>query len=84
MDYLKIHCDPDEFLGDLHSLLHADDTVILSTSKKQFIDKCNKMTVFFSENRLSLNIEKSAYMIVGTNTEKGQYIYKHEHKLNML
>ena len=48
----------------LHTLLHADDTVILSSSRARFIDKCKCLTSFLNSNRLSLNIDKSGYMVV--------------------
>ena len=61
--YLKATCESEDFLKDLHTLLHADGTVILSSYRSKFIDKCNSMT-FFNSNRLSLNIGKSGYMVV--------------------
>ena len=31
--YLKEKCNPEPFLDDLHCLLHADDTLIVSTGR---------------------------------------------------
>ena len=38
--YMKDHCVLEEFLNEIHVLIHADDTILLSTDRKQFIDKC--------------------------------------------
>ena len=81
--YLKATCEFENFLKDLHTLLHADDTVILSSFRAKFIDKCNSMISFFNSNRLSLNIGKSGYMIVSkksVNTAK-QWDIKIQRKL---
>ena len=45
-------------------MIHADDTIILSTSREKFIQKCNEATKFFRENKLSLNIDKSCFLII--------------------
>ena len=45
-------------------LLHADDTALLSTDRKSFVNKCNLMLKYFEENHLSLNLSKSGYMII--------------------
>ena len=47
-----------------HCLLHADDTAILSTNRDLFVRKCNLMLDYFTENMLSLNLSKSAYLII--------------------
>ena len=67
VDYLKSKCDPEPILDDLHCLLHADDTVIISTDKDKFTHKCNHLIEYFSVNKLRLNISKSAYLIIGNN-----------------
>ena len=51
-------------LGNLHCLLHADDTILVSTSRDLFVKKCNHMLDFFDENKLSLNIKKSGYLVI--------------------
>ena len=61
---LKTNCSDEEILGDLHSLLHADDTAIVSMSEELFIKKCNTMISYFNEHKLSLNIGKSGYMVI--------------------
>ena len=40
-------------------LLHADDTVVFSTSPELFITKCNTLLSSFNANRLELNLKKS-------------------------
>ena len=67
IQHLKAKCDPANLIGDLHSLLHADDTVLINTNKETFIHKCKVMQKFFKEKQLSLNIKKSRYMIVNGN-----------------
>ena len=54
-------------LGELHMLLNADDTVIFSTSSKNFIKKCNVLLSAFHENRLELNLSESSFMIINPN-----------------
>ena len=49
---------------DLHCLLHADDTVLLSTSRQAFVIKCKEMINCFKEKKLNLNVSKSRYMII--------------------
>ena len=71
-DYLTDRC-PNEVLLEnmLHCLLHADDTAILRTNRDLFIDKCNHMLDYFELNDLSLNLEKSGYLIInGSDDER--------------
>ena len=71
IQFLKSQCAPEVILEDLHSLLHADDTVLVSTQEALFVKKCNTMISYFDENKLSLNIGKSGYMIInGKDTAK--------------
>ena len=63
-EHLDEKCSTEAFLQDIHVLIHADDTIILSTSREKFIKKCNEATKFFHENKLSLNIHKSCYLII--------------------
>ena len=61
---LKTKCVDEFLLKNLHVLLHADDTVLLSLNRKLFITKCNILIEAFSEKKLQLNLGKSAYMII--------------------
>ena len=61
---LKDRCDPEPILRDLHCLLHADDTVIISTNREQFIHKCNVLLEILKEKKMLLNYKKSAYFII--------------------
>ena len=63
-DYLDSKCSLEDFLADLHTLIHADDTIILSTMRDTFIKKCNEVINYFHTNGLSLNLDKSAYLII--------------------
>ena len=62
--YLDDRCSVEAVLGDIHTLIHADDTIILSTARASFIKKCDHLVMFFTENRLKLNLGKSAYLII--------------------
>ena len=64
ISHLKAKCAPEQLIGDLHSLLHADDTVLLSTSREAFVIKCREMVNCFKEKKLNLNVSKSRYMII--------------------
>ena len=56
-------------LSNLHALIHADDTIILSTDQQKFIKKCNEAIAFFTENKLSLNMSKSCYLLINGNKD---------------
>ena len=64
INYLKSKCDTETILEDLHCLLHADDTAVLSTNINKFITKCDHLIDYYNENKLKLNLNKSAYMII--------------------
>lgn len=63
-NYLERHCDTENILNNIHVLVHADDTLVLSTSRNKFINKCNKTIQYFRDNNLRLNISKSYYLII--------------------
>ena len=69
VDYLRHKCDPEPLIESLHCLLHADDTLLLSTSRDLFIKKCNSMNQYFDDNQLKLNLGKSGYLIINPNEE---------------
>ena len=62
--YLRQYCTTEELIKDFHALIHADDTLIISTQRDKFITKCNHMLDFFKENSLKLNLDKSSYFIL--------------------
>ena len=68
MDGLFLHlenkCSVEKLILNIHALIHADDTIILSMSRENFIYKCNEAVNFFQENKLNLNIDKSAFLII--------------------
>ena len=43
ISFLEIHCIEEPILNVIHCLLHADDTVIISTDRETFVRKCNLM-----------------------------------------
>ena len=69
VDYLSARCENEPILDDLHCLLHADDTAILSTNRDLFTIKCNHMLDYFEQNSLSLNLSKSGYLIINGKAE---------------
>ena len=88
--FLQRHCVEEPLINTMHCLLHADDTVIICTDRKLFIEKCNRMTQYFDENNLSLNLSKSSYLIINGKEQdtkcdlqlnhgkleyKGKYVY---------
>ena len=62
--YLRACSNTEELIKDFHTLVHADDTIVISTSRESFIVKCNHMIDYFNENKLSLNFDKSSYLII--------------------
>ena len=67
--HLESKCSVEIFLRDIHALIHADDTIILSTSRENFIFKCNESVRFFQSNKLNLNIDKSAFLIINPKSQ---------------
>ena len=56
--FLETHCIAEPILNMIHCLLHANDTVIISTDRKMFIKKCNTTLKYFKDNSMSLNSPK--------------------------
>ena len=63
IDYTRNRCTREPLIESMHVLLHADDTLILSTDRSLIIKKCNMMLEYFQENKLKLNVGKSGYLI---------------------
>ena len=63
-EYLRNNCTTETLLQDIHALIHADDTIIVSTNKQKFIHKCNLTMKFFQENKLKLNMGKCKYIVI--------------------
>ena len=84
--FLRAKCRPENIIGSFHALVHADDTLIMSTNRDGFIHKCNQMMIYFEDNQLKLNLSKSSYLIINPSIddkkcsiklEKGLLEYKH-------
>ena len=69
IDDLKEKCIPEPILQDLHCLLHADDTLIISTNRESFIHKCNVLIKTLTDKKMLLNYKKSGYMIINGGEE---------------
>ena len=67
IDYLRNNCLIEPVLNDLHCLLHADDTLIISTNRTNFIHKCNLLVDILREKKMLLNYKKSGFMIINGN-----------------
>ena len=67
--------------------MYAEDTVIyfsgslLKNDERRINSDLSRLAVWFSDNRLTLNIPKSKFMVFGTgqsaNFQSGQAIYAH-------
>ena len=62
--FLRQCCSNEELINDCHTLIHADDTIVISTSIASFILKCNHMIDYLNANKLSLNLDKLSYLII--------------------
>ena len=83
IDHIRHRCVSEPLIEITHVLLHADDTLILSTDRSLFIKKCNSMLKYFEENKLKLNLGKSGYLIIhGKNIDIKSPIYLDNGLLN--
>ena len=91
-EYLEDQCEIEEILHDIHALVHADDTIVISTNRLLFIKKCNHAKKFFEKNRLKLNKKKLWFTVINStdindktniNIDDG-VIIKHCNQLNYL
>ena len=64
IDNLKRFCNVEPILNDLHCLLHADNTLLISTNRDQFTHKCNVLLKLLADKKMKLNYSKSGYMII--------------------
>ena len=64
IDHLKQHCIVEPILNDLHCLLHADDTLLLSTNREHFTKKCNLLLNMILDKKMKLNYTKSGFMLI--------------------
>ena len=53
-------------LQNIHCLIHADDTLVLSTNRENFVKKCNEVAIFMRINKLKLNVGKSAFLVINS------------------
>ena len=58
IDIVREKCAREKVIELLHILLHADDTVVLSTNRTLFIRKCNILLTAFKMKKVSLNFKK--------------------------
>ena len=88
IDFVQDRCIPEAIIDVMHILLHADDTIVLSTEEDLFVRKCNVMIEYFRINKLKLNLGKSGFTCIGGNADSthnlmldnGSLQYKHQLK----
>ena len=66
---LKQRCPPDGFLGQLHSLMLMDDTVILSTTKQAAMEKVRILLEFCEASGMKVNTGKTKVMVINGDQE---------------
>ena len=66
-------CPVEPLIGQLHCLLHADDTLVLGTDRDLFIKKCNILMDLFHLKKMTINFKKSGYMIINGNKRNIKY-----------
>ena len=65
-EYLEEKCEHDALLHDIHTLIHADDTIVIGTNRPDFVEKCNHTKRFFDMNKLKLNKTKLWFTVVNS------------------
>ena len=83
----KNHFPAEEIINYFHILLHADDSLILATSKKSLIDKFKKLDEYCLENNIKLQLSKCCFLAInseekadiilerGTIVNKSEFVY---------
>ena len=64
IDIMRDNCVTENIIGILHTLLHADDTAVLNTSRELFSHKCNILIAAFQQKKVSLNLKKSGFVVI--------------------
>ena len=68
---LKERCGIDGYLGNLHSLLLMDDTVIFATRREGLIEKVEVLEEFCRDSGMVINESKTEFMVInGTDEDK--------------
>lgn len=65
--FIKENTDHDDFLEDLHTLLFADDTVILATSKEKLKNKIKLLNKYCENNMIKINYKKSYFVCINSS-----------------
>ena len=68
IEFIQRKCTHEPLIDTFHCLLHADDMLIISTSRANFIRKWNLTSEYFDQNQLIFNLSKSWYLIINANT----------------
>ena len=59
----------EELLHCYHILLHADDSLILSTSKNSLVEKFATMSKYCKENNIKLQLKKCSFLVINSKKE---------------
>ena len=71
IDIVHEKCARGKVIELRHTLLHADDTAVLSTNSTLFIRQCNILLTAFKMKKVSLNLKKSGFLVINSlNREK--------------
>ena len=67
IDLFKQNFPIEELLHFYHILLHADDSLILATSKESLIKKFEKLSKYCKENNIKLQLSKCCFLAINSN-----------------
>ena len=76
VDIVRNKCVREKVTELIHILLHADDTAVLSTDRSLFIKKCNVLLEAFKKKKVSLNLKKSAFMVINPQRTEDRHDIK--------
>ena len=62
--HLDENCSLEILLNDIDVFIHADDTILISTGRTNFVQKCDEVVRYSSDHQLKLNWGKSGYLII--------------------
>ena len=61
------HFPSEEIIHYFHILLHADDSLILATSKASLVEKFRKLDKYCSENNIKLQLNKCCFLAINSS-----------------
>ena len=64
IDIIREKCVSENIIGVQHLFLHTDDTIVLSTERNLFIEKCKILIDAFTNKKVAMNLRKSGFLII--------------------